>query len=904
MKTLSSPHSLSIEEALDALDASPHGLRSPEAASRLAQFGRNTLPKPSPPGVPVIFLRQFLSPVIYVLLLAAVISFFLEEASEGIFISIVLLINALIGTVQEYSAERSAEALKSLVTTRAQVLRDDDALEIDAEELVPGDLILLEEGSKVPADIRLISDQSLEIDESLLTGESVPVIKNSSTVLGNESYLADRVNMAFAGSIVTRGRGRGIVVATGLATEIGSLAKTLLGKEENVPPLVSQMKHFTRKITVAVAATAVIVFAVELYRGLPIHEIFLESVALAVSAIPEGLPVTLTVALAIGMRRMAKRSVIIRRLVAVESLGSCSFIASDKTGTLTVNQMTVKRIILPGQIPWEVTGEGTVPKGEVVTPHGAPTESEKQLALLRRLSLASVLDNEGFLGRREDQWVHHGDAVDVALLVMAHKVGITRPEALGDYPEVSQIPFESERQFAATLNRSRQEGELWAFVKGAPERLLGMCSRMATPEGDLPLDIELIEKQSVTLANGGYRILAVASGRLDPRGDESITEEHLQGLTFLGLVGMIDPLRPEAKTAVHSCKKAGVKVAMVTGDHPITALAIARELGMAQDMGQVFTGSDLRRAEEDGLGAIDALISKGRVFARVEPRQKLLIVESLVRLGYTVAVTGDGANDAPALRAAHVGVAMGRGGTDIARESAELIITDDNFASIVAGIEEGRIVYSNVRKVIFLLISTGAAEVVLFLLALFANMPLPLLAVQLLWLNLVTNGIQDKALAFEPAEGDEMQHKPRPTKEPIFNRIMIERVLISAVVMGCLAFIVYYWLISRGWGLGEARNSTLLLMVFFENLQVFNSRSELRSAFRQNALKNPFLFFGTLAAQVVHTGAMYVPWLSSALEIQPVSFGHWLELLLIATTVLWSMEIYKLVQRTKSMKRL
>lgn len=888
------PHALDSEKTIKALDSSKHGLSISEAKARLDRFGRNTLPRPEPPRIHVIFLRQFLNPLIYVLLLAAGVSFFLEEISDGLFISAVLLINAVIGTIQEYAAERSAEALRSIVKTRSQVVRDAEAFDLDAEELVPGDLVMLEGGSKVPADIRLVSDQNLEIDESLLTGESIPVNKDSTVVLNESTTLAGRINMAFAGTIVTRGRGSGVVVATGLATEVGRLAESLLEEVETKPPLVLRMEHFTTKIALAVAAAALLVLVVELIRGMPVHEIFLVSVALAVSAIPEGLPVALTVALAIGMRRMAKRNVIIRRLVAVESLGSCSFIASDKTGTLTMNQLTARLIVVARQNPWEVTGEGFVPAGEVITDHGIPTEQEQ--SLLQRLALACVLDNEGFLGVRDGQWVHHGDTVDVALLVMAHKMGITRSEALSDHPIVAHIPFESERQFAATLNRVG--GNLYAFVKGAPERLLKMCSSVATPAGDKPLDAELVEGQAVALGEAGYRILAIASGSLELRTDETFSEEHLKGLTLLGLVGMIDPPRPEAKGAIISCRKAGIKVGMVTGDHPVTALAVARELGLAENMDQVFKGPDLRRAEQEGPEAMDALVSKGRVFARVEPKQKLLIVESLVRLGHTVAVTGDGANDAPALKAAHVGVAMGKGGTDVARESADIIIIDDNFASIVAGVEEGRIVYSNIRKVIFLLISTGAAEIVLFILALFANMPLPLLAVQLLWLNLVTNGIQDVALAFEPAEGDEMKRKPRPSKEPIFNRFMIERVVLSALVMGGLAFSLYYCLLASGWRLEEVRNSAVLLMVLFENIQVFNSRSELRSAFRQNPFKNPLLLSGTIAAQMVHIGAMYVPWLSEALEIRPVSFEHWLQLLLIALTILLSMEMYKAVRRT------
>ncbi len=896
----SAPHALDSEKVILALETSANGLSLDEAKARLDRFGRNTLPRSEPPGIRVVFLRQFLNPLIYVLLLAAGVSLFLKEISDGIFISVVLLVNAIIGTVQEYTAERSAEALRSIIKTRSQVVRDAEAFELDAEEIVPGDLVMLEEGSKVPADIRLISDQNLEIDESLLTGESIPVSKDSAVILNGNVTLAGRINMAFAGTIVNRGRGSGIVVATGLDTEVGRLAKTLMEEVETKPPLILRMELFTTRIALAVAAAALIVFMVEFRRGMPVDEIFLQSVALAVSAIPEGLPVALTVALAIGMRRMAKRNVIIRRLVAVESLGSCSFIASDKTGTLTINQLTARRIAIPGQEPWEITGEGFVPAGGVITEHGTPTEIE--YSLLQRLALACVLDNEGFLGMRDGQWVHHGDTVDVALLVMAHKIGIIRPEALSNHPILANVPFESERQFAATLNRVN--GRSYAFVKGAPERLLKMCSNMATTAGDRPLDEEMVEEQSVALAKAGYRILAIASGDLQLRADETLSEEHLKGLTLLGLVGMIDPPRPEAKGAIVSCKKAGIKVGMVTGDHPVTSLAVARVLGLAENMEEVFKGQDLKRAEQEGPEAVDALVSRGRVFARVEPRQKLLIVESLIRLGHIVAVTGDGANDAPALKAAHVGVAMGKNGTDVARENADLIITDDNFASIVAGVEEGRIVYGNVRKVIFLLISTGAAEIVLFLLALFADMPLPMLAVQLLWLNLVTNGIQDVALAFEPAEGDEMERKPRPSEEPVFNRLMIERIALSALVMGGLTFYMYNWFLASGWSLVEARNSAVLLMVFFENIQVFNSRSELCSAFRQNPFKNPFLLFGTIAAQIVHIGAMYTPRLNEALGIQPVSIEHWLQLLLIALTILLAMEMYKAVRRALPIDRL
>jgi len=588
------------------------------------------------------------------------------------------------------------------------------------------------------------------------------------------------------------------------------------------------------------------------------------------------------------MRRMSRRNVIIRRLVAVEALGSCTYIATDKTGTLTVNQLTVRRIVLPSGEEWHVTGEGTEPDGTVYTPRGELTPAET--TLLTRLCHTAVLPNEGFFGRHGEGWTHYGDAVDVAFLVMAHKAGIVRDDTLVNFPEQATIDFEAERLFSASMNTT--DGDSHAFVKGALERLLPMCQTMATTTNDVPLDATAVLTQAQHLAEQGYRVLALASGGILLRPQEVFSEEHLCNLTLLGLVGMIDPLRVEAKDALTACRNAGIKVAMVTGDHPSTALAIAEELELADLEHNIVTGPDLKHAINDDH--VDQLICSAHVFARVEPRQKLDIVQSLQRHGHFVAVSGDGANDAPALRVAQVGVAMGKSGTDVARETADLIITDDNFASIVAGVEEGRVAYANVRKVIFLLISTGAAEIVLFTLALFTGMPLPLVAVQLLWLNLVTNGIQDVALAFEPAEGDELRRAPRSPHEPIFNRLMVERVVISAIVIGSIAFIVFQWLLGKGYSLIEARNGTLLLMVLFENIHVFNSRSETLSALRHNPLRNPILLIGTIAAQLIHIGAMYTPWLKDVLRIQPVSLELWLELLGMALTVLIVMELHKL----------
>jgi len=888
---VSKAHTLTAVRVTELLDSPGHGLSQSEAAARLAHYGRNRLPHREPPGVAALFLRQFLSPLIYILLFAALVSLLIREWGDAVFIFAVLLINAVIGTIQEHSAERSAAALQNLLQTRARVQREGDAYEVDAEELVPGDIVLLESGARVPADLRLLDGHNVAVDESLLTGESEEVTKNPERVLSEEIPLSDHVNMAYAGALVNRGRARGVVVATGIHTEIGRIARETVAAESAEPPLVMRMQRFTLTIAVLIGIAVVIVAAVAFSRGEPMIEIFLLAVALAVSAIPEGLPVALTVALAVGTQRMARRNVIVRRLVAVEALGSCTMLASDKTGTLTVNELTVKRLALPGQAPWEVTGEGTIPEGSILTPQGTPTEKEE--IMIERLCLAAVLANESVLAHRGGSWTHHGDSVDVALLVMAHKLGITRPEALAAHRELALLPYEAIHRMAASLNVT--EGQPHVYVKGALERLLPLCTKMCTTDGDVALDEETVTIEAMGLAAQGYRVLALASGPASAATE--LSETQLNNLTFLGVVGMIDPLRPEAQAAVESCRTAGVQVAMVTGDHPLTALAIARELGMAESADEVVTGVDLKRAQEEGGEAADKLTRRARVFARVEPQQKLDIVRSLQRGGHFVAVTGDGVNDAPALHAANVGVAMGRSGTDVAKETADLVITDDHIASVVAGIEEGRIAYQNVRKVIFLLISTGAAEVVLFALALGAGLPLPLTAVQLLWLNLVTNGIQDVALAFEPGEGHELKRPPRPTKEAIFNRLMTERVVITAVVMGGLAFALFGWLLGHGFDVESARNGTLLLMVLFENVHVFNSRSETLSTFRHNPMRNRLLLFGTLIAQLVHIGAMYTPGLSHVLGIQPVSPGNWLQLLMLALSILAVMELHKLYLR-------
>jgi len=887
---------LDVEEALARLVSSPAGLGETEAAVRLREFGRNALPEKKPPLLALIFLHQFFSPLIYILLAAGTVSLAIGELTDAAFIFAVILLNAVLGTFQEWKAERSAAALQRLLRIYSRVRRGGMEKEVAAEELVPGDIVLLESGSRVPADLRLFRSKELAIDESLLTGESLPVAKTIHP-LAVDAPLSERANMAFAGSTVTAGRGTGVVVATGLRTEVGQIARAVTAAEVAKPPLVIRMERFARQISYLVLGCVLLLALVAHLQGTPWAEVFFMAVALAVSAIPEGLPVAMTVALSIATTRMARRNVIVRKLTAVEALGSCTCIASDKTGTLTVNRQTVKVVGLPGGELFAVSGEGYSGEGEISVPGGAGPDPAARRCL-QRLARAAVLCNEANLVRTPDGWEAHGDAVDVALLALGYKLGLDPAAVAAEVEPMGDIPFESERRYAARFYR--QGGEAWATLKGAAEALLPFCTAVQMREREAAVDPELIERETLALAEGGYRVIAVADGRL-AAGDKPIhpEEEAIPPLTLLGLVGLIDPLRPEAREAVERCRRAGIKVVMVTGDHPATALSIAEELGIARGKEDLLTGAQLAATGSADIPQFLEAVREATVFSRVAPLQKLQIVEALIRLGHFVAVTGDGVNDAPALRRANIGVAMGSG-TDVAKDTAELLVTDDNFASIQAGVEEGRFAYDNVRKVVYLLISTGAAEIILFTLALVAGLPIPLLAVQLLWLNLVTNGIQDVALAFEEGEPGAMAKPPRDPAEGVFDRLMVEQTVVSGLTMGGLAFAAWWWLLQGGWAEESARNMLLLLMVLFENIHVFNCRSERTSAFRVPLRRNRLLVLGVLAAQGVHILVMNLPLMQRVLQVAPVSWDEWAGLILLAALLLLAMELFKMLQKRRS----
>ncbi len=882
-------HSLSEYEIYEKLATGEKGLSSQEAATRILEFGKNELPESKRASVFTIFLSQFKSPLIYVLIAAALLSWFLDHLTDTAFITVVILVNAVIGTIQEWKAEQSAKALQQLFRITAVVTRDGHEIRIPAEELVPGDLVYLEAGTRVPADLRITQVADCSIDESVLTGESVPVTKKVTT-LPEEIPISDQENMAFAGTTVVRGICRGFIVNTGICTEVGKIAVAVADTTLSKPPLIIRMEKFSQHIAVAVLVATAVLGIIAVYQGMGIIDVFFFAVALAVSAIPEGLPVALTVVLSIAAHRMAGRHVIVRKMTAVESLGSCTLIASDKTGTLTMNEQTAHIVLLPGRDSFQVTGTGYTGEGSIHT-HKGEHLSETDLHQVQRLCHIAALCSEAQLERIDEGWHHSGDPIDVAFLALAHKSGLDTSLIQKSVERSLFIPFEAERRYSAA-GFTDATGERFG-IKGAAEAVLPHCIRMRTAAGDEEVDQALLLAKAEELAVDGYRVLAVAEA-VSPGIPEDPIKSGLPPLVLLGYIGFIDPVRPDARESVESCQKAGVTVVMVTGDHPATALAIAKTLGIADTQDQILTGMEI-----DALGSVDIpeffdLVQKARVFARVTPVQKLSIVDALIRMGHFVAVTGDGVNDAPALRRAHIGVAMGSG-TDIAKDNAAMIITDDRFSSIVAGIEEGRFAYDNIRKVTYLLVSTGAAEVILFTCSLIAHLPLPLLAVQLLWLNLVTNGIQHVGLAFEPGEKGAMNRPPRPPSQGIFNRLMIGQILVSSVVMGLIGFIAWYSMISIGVEENTARNLAVLLFVLLENVHVFNCRSEYVSAFRMPLSRNLFLVGSVIAAQVIHQVAMHIPILQDVLGLQPVSLSQWGVLFAAACLIIVIMELFKVI---------
>ncbi|WP_321398047.1 cation-transporting P-type ATPase [Emcibacter sp.] len=859
-------HSLEEKGILEKLVSSPSGLSSNEVDVRLKKYGPNLLPEGDVKKLWQIILSQFFNPLVYLLLIAALLAYVIGEHVDAYFIFGVLGFNAVIGAFQEWRAEESAKALQSLVRTRTQVLRDGHWQAIDSTQLVPGDITKLEAGQKIAADIRILTGHELKANESLLTGESLPIGKIPGKCLPEKLVLGDRTNMLHAGSELETGTGTGIVVATGMLTALGNIAEALTVKEAARPPLIERMERFSRRLMMFTVLVMLGLGGYLYLEGEPLVSIFMLVVALAVAAVPEGLPVAVTVALAAGMHRMARKNVIVRQMPAAEGLGACSLILSDKTGTLTQNRLSVTKIWLANGASYDLTGE----------------ELEERDKFLWRAGAVAALCNDTV----EDAEPLTGDSVDIAFIRFARKIGLHQNALLRHFAKTASIPFDAQRRYAATFHKFGSQ--TLAAVKGAPEALAKMCT---ADHGSWLAEAD-------RMAAEGYRVLAIAGGKV-----ESPTEQNLKNLQFIALVGLIDPVRPEVPNAVARCRHAGVDVRMVTGDHPATALAISRELGIATSMEDVITGDELKALQNDRT-LLQEQILKAKVFARVEPLQKREIVKAAMEAGHFVAVTGDGVNDAPALRDAHIGVAMGLGGTDMARNASDLIITDDNFASIVDGIEEGRVAYANVRKVVYLLLTTGLGEIILFLLSLMIGLPLPLTAIQLLWLNLVSNGIQDVALAVEKGEPGLMQQPPRPTTEGIFNHRMLRQIGVHGLYIGIAACGVF-WFSLNYLGLDEfqARNMTLLTMILFENAHVLNARSETRSVFRIPFAANWWVIGAVFATQALHTSAMHIPFMQKILEITPIAPVTWLQLFGLALGLIMLNEIFKLVSRETPVKQ-
>lgn len=882
-------HNLEAEEAERRLGTGRQGLSSEEAATRLERHGPNELEEEPPPSWVVVLLRQFASPLIFILLVATAITLVLEEYVDAGVIAAVLALNALIGFVEERRAERAARALNQLVAQKARVVRDAREREIPARELVVGDLVLLESGTRVPADLRLSHVVGLRVDESLLTGESVPADK-SGRVLEGSVQVADRVNMAYAGSVVATGRARGITVATGMHTELGAIAEQIRAEESPKSPLQVRMARLGRLIGVGVTLSAVVAFIVGVSVGNEPAEMFTFAVAMAVAAVPEGLPVVLSIALALGVRRMAKRNALVRRLFAVETLGSTTVIATDKTGTLTLNRMTVQEVWSAGRT-WAV-GEGKA-DDEATAAAADPGHP------LHRTLLAGVLANEAHLYLVDGEVHVEGDPTETALLVSAVAFGL-EPEELRDaHDQEAVVPFESERQYSASVNR--REGQDHIYVKGAPERVVELCEQIAGPQDAQPLDAGEVLRAAAAMADRGMRVLAMAELAL-PEPIDRHPEELLasEGMLFLGLQGMIDPPRPEVAEAVAGCRRSGIRPIMITGDHAATAGAIAAELGIGGDDPVVLTGVDLDELSDEELREKVRDIS---VFARVTPQHKLRVVQALRAEGEVVAVTGDGVNDGPALKAADIGVAMGRGGTDVAREASDMVLADDNFASIYAAVEEGRATFDNVRKVTFFLLSTGVALIIALLAAFALGWPVMLAATQILWLNLVTNGLQDVALAFEPGEPDVLERPPRPQREGVISRLVWARTAVVSSAMAAAAMFVFRWELDHTGSLAQARTASLTTLVLAMALHLGNVKSERFSVFRTNLLNNRFLFVAAAAALGLHAGALYLPATQFLLKVEPIDGATWGVAAAVALSVLIAGELHKAWVRWWGAKR-
>lgn len=866
----------SVEEIFDDFKTSKNGLSEIDAQERLKMQGKNVLPKSKESTLFQVILDQMTDPIIIILIIAIVLSLLIGEFTDAIFIVLVIMIDVVLGTYQEWKAVNNASLLETTIKDDIKVIRDGEEVIIPSEDLVTGDLVLLETGDKITADLRLIETYNLAIDESILTGESIAQEKNSK-IIKNEVVINDQINMAFAGTSVTRGRAKGIVVSTREYTEFGKIAHTVVQSKGEKSPLILRMEKFTSDISRVIVIVSVLLVVILFYSGYAPKEIFFVTIALAISAIPEGLPVAMTMCLTIASNKMLKRNVLVKKLNSVESLGSCTVIASDKTGTLTLNEQTAKIIMFPDGKTHEVTGHGYNGEGKVI----------KSNELTKEISYLGFINNESMLAFDEDHWHSHGDSIDIAFKALGYKSQVETETEINYI-----IPYESEKKYSAVFYKEKYD---YCTVKGATSTVLDFCTQMQTGKTKKKLNKKKIEELNENLAAQGYRVIAIAKGKV--KNKKAYTEKDLKSLTLIGLVGFIDPLRPGVKKSIKQCHKAGIKTVMITGDHPLTSYVIAKDLNLVKKESEVVTGQDLEIYIEQGIPALAEFIKDKKVFSRVTPIQKYEIINAYKYMGEFIAVTGDGVNDAPALKTANIGIAMGSG-TDVARETSTMIITDDSFSSIVSGIEEGRVAYSNVRKIIYMLISCGIAEVLFFMLAIIMGYELPLIAIQLLWLNLVTDGIQDVTLAYEKKNYDVMSEHPRKPNERIFNRLLVEETLMAGSYIAIIVFLTWIYLIDvKGFNVDLARGYILLLMVFMQNFHVFNCRSETESAFKIPLKNNYLIIAGIGLVLTIQVIVSEVPFLSALLKTKPVPIKDALILVLIAFPIIFVMNAFKKYKR-------
>ncbi len=865
-------YSMTIDEVFKRFQVDESGLSTREATKRINKYGKNELPKKERDSIIKIFFMEILDPIVLLLIVAIIASLVVGEVVDALAIVFIVLVDLIIGTYEENKANTTVEALASLVPEKVKVDRDGKEVLIDSKDLTVGDYVYLESGDKISADLRLVEAHNFTVDESILTGESITVEKNSKMLANKEMAITSQTNMVFAGTSVVTGRARAIVVGVGLNTEIGKIANTLNETVEEKSPLTIRVDKFSKQISILIGILSIILAILLFSKGLPFQEVLVSVIALAVSAMPEGLPLALTMALTIASNKMAKRKVVAKKLNYVESLGSCTVIASDKTGTLTVNEQTAKKIVLPNDMEYEVSGSGYSVNGEVVG---------KKLSYAKEIAKLGVINNEAKFSKTEQI----GDSIDIAFLVLGEKM----KTKINDIEVLETIPYESENKYSAVFYK--KGGDTYCTIKGSLEVVMSFCKKINLRNEFTP---KKIEEQNEALSSDGYRVIAIADGKISEKNE--YTEKDIKNLTFMGLVGFIDPIRKEAVTAINRCRGAGIKVLMITGDHPLTAFKIAKDLKLTNTYDEVTTGVEVEEYLKKGDKAFDEFVKSKKIFTRVTPMEKLKIVESLKRQGEFVAVTGDGVNDAPALKVANIGIAMGSG-TDIAKETAKMIVIDDNFRSIVNGVLEGRVAYANIRKITYFLISCGLAEVLFFALAIAFNMPMPLVAIQLLWLNVVTDGIQDIALSFEKAEADIMNKKPRDPKESLFDRCLLEEIIISGVFIGLIVFGLWYYLLNVvHMEVGAARGYTMALMIIIQNIHAFNCRSEDKSSFTISIASNPIFAVGVLGSMILGVAVLEVDFLSMFLKTSHVPLIHLLELVLFGFTILVVMEIYKKVK--------